>query len=106
VLSGLVTKMVALPAVPAGTSHWIWLELSTRIDVAGFPCTSTVGLLWNPLPVITMVVPHVSGPTVGATELMTTTGGGGGGGGDDDLLPPLHPNVAIDPVMAMAASRR
>nr|WP_256972820.1 hypothetical protein [Saccharibacillus sp. O23] len=63
----VVTLTPTAPAVPAGVVAVICVEESTVIAVAAFPPIVIVDPAVNPVPVIVIVVPPVSGPDVGLT---------------------------------------
>ena len=71
--AAVVTKTLAVPAVPAGVVAVMVVELTTVTLVAATPPMVTAfGPVTKLAPVIVMVVPPVAGPVVG--EILVTVG--------------------------------
>jgi hypothetical protein len=71
--SGLVTMIPTVPALSAGVTALICVELLTVTEVATTLPNATVAPAWKPMPVIVTDVPPVTGPELGETLL--TVGG-------------------------------
>ena len=68
---GVVTKTLAVPAVPAGVVTVIEVSL-TKVKVAAAPPIVTAVAPVKPVPVMVMLVPPATGPLVG--EILVTVG--------------------------------
>ena len=78
---GVVTVTSTIPAAPAGEVAVISPSLTTVTSVAAFVPKSTAVAPVRLLPSMVTDVPPLTGPEVGATELIVGTGGGDGGAG-------------------------
>ena len=70
---GVVTKTLAVPALPAGAVAVMLVELTTVTSVAAVPPRVTAVTPVNLAPVMVMLVPPAVGPLVG--EILVTVGG-------------------------------
>ena len=69
---GVVTKTLAVPAVPAGVVTVMLVELTTTRLVAAVPPMVTAVAPVKSVPVMVMLVPPATGPLVG--EILVTVG--------------------------------
>jgi hypothetical protein len=70
----LVTDTVTLPAVPAGLTALMVVELVTVYDVAAVAPNFTAVAPVRPVPVMVTVVPPAAGPLVGLIDETVGTG--------------------------------
>jgi hypothetical protein len=68
-----VTRMTAVPTVPAGVTHWTLVSLDHTIEVAGFPPNVipviSVMVVPKSVPVMVTVCPPDEGPNAGDTPV-------------------------------------